>query len=657
MSPDPSVVPYGAWPSPVSAASLTADSVVLAEPRLDGDDVYWLEGRPAEGGRVVVVRRTPDGQTHDVTGAPYNVRSRVHEYGGGAYDVRDGVLVFCNLEDTRVYRMDVRAGDSPVPITPGGALRYGDLRYWPGSASLSAVREDHTGAGEPVNSLVRLELHGDNAGGGQVLVEGPDFVSSAAVHSDGRRIAWVQWSHPHMPFDSTELCVGEVTDAGRVVGTRRIAGGPEEAAIQPQWSGDRLVFISDRTGWWNLYADEAGRDAPVALYPAAAEFGDPQWAFGMSACALAPGGRIVCTWVENDTHHLGILDTSTSRLTPVSFGAVFVGAVQALGSRVVARAGFPDRPDALVRLDLADLDGADLDGVEILRASSVDTLDPEMVSVAEPLTWPAPDGSAVHGFYYPPRNRDFVGPADELPPLLVMSHGGPTSMTTATYTRARQFWTTRGFAVLDVNYGGSCGYGRAYRERLRGQWGVVDVDDCASGAQAMVAMGRADPARLAIRGGSAGGYTTLAALTFRDVFTAGASLFGIGDLETLARDTHKFESRYLDGLIGPYPERRDLYRERSPIHHVEQLHCPMILLQGREDQVVPLNQAESMAAAVRANGLPVALLVFDGEGHGFRRAENQIRALEAEAYFYSRVFGFALADDVDPVEIENLPPG
>jgi dipeptidyl aminopeptidase/acylaminoacyl peptidase len=644
--------PYGSWPSPVSAKSLTAEVVRLSEPRLDGTDVYWLEQRPSDGGRSVVVRRTPDGRSTDVTGAPFNVRSRVHEYGGGAYDVRDGVLIFCNFDDTRVYRVEVGSESEPTPITPAGPLRYGDLRFWSDAPVISAVCEDHSGDGEAANRLVQLDLVGENVDGGRVLVDGTDFVSSAAVHPDGRRIAWLQWNHPNMPFDGTELCVGEVPDDGRVEGTHAIAGGPRESVIQPRWSGDRLIFVSDRSGWWNLYAHDDGADGPTPLHRAEAEFGDALWSLGMSTYDVLSDGRIVCSWLVDDRHHLGILDTSTGELRPLLGDAIFVDSVRAAGDRIVVRAGYLDRPDELVQLDVRDLDRA-----EVLRASSTDTLDPAAVSVAEALTWAAPDGSTVHGFYYPPRNLGYDGPDDELPPLLVMSHGGPTGLTTSAYERTRQFWTTRGFALLDVNYGGSTGYGRAYRDRLIGQWGIVDVDDCVSGAEALVAMGRADPARLAIRGGSAGGYTTLAALTFRDVFTAGASHFGIGDLETLARDTHKFESRYLEGLIGPYPERRDVYLERSPIQAVERIHCPMILLQGREDQVVPLNQAESMAAAVRGKGLPVALLIFDGEGHGFRRSENQIRALEAEAYFYSRVFGFTLADDVEPVEIENLPIG
>jgi dipeptidyl aminopeptidase/acylaminoacyl peptidase len=645
----PSVAPYGSWTSPVSAASLVADAVTLAEPRTDGPDLYWLEGRPSDSGRVVVVRRTADGQTQDVTRAPFNVRSRVHEYGGGAYDVSGGVLVFCNFDDRRVYRLDLTTDNAaePRPVTPEGPLRYGDLKITPNGASLLAVCEDHGTGGEPANRLVRLDLAGDNLDGGSVLVEGPDFVSSAALSPDGARLAWLQWDHPNMPWDGCELQVADLAADGSLDHRRVVAGGSGESPTQPRWAPDgRLVFLSDRSGWWNLYACDVtdGSADPAALWPSNHEFADPQWLLGTSSYGITHDGTLLCTWLDEGYARLGTVSLGSGERREIDSEATLVSEVQVSGRAGYLVVGYADRPAALVRLDVT-LPGA----LSVMRESAPGSLDPSYVSLPEPVSWRSADGAEVYGFYRRPHHPGFRGPDGESPPLVVMSHGGPTGRSAPVFDLALEFWTSRGIGVLSVNYRGSSGYGRAYREALRGCWGVVDVDDCATGAVAMASLGRADPQRLAIRGGSAGGYTTLAALTFRDVFTAGASLFGIGDLEALVRDTHKFESRYGDGLIGPYPQERDLYIERSPIHHVDQISCPMILLQGRDDPVVPLNQAESMAEALRQRGLPVALVVFDGEGHGFRRAENIIAAFEAEAYFYSRVYDFDLADPVEPI--------
>lgn len=659
----PTVVPYGSWSSPVSAQSLTEHTVGLTEPRIDGDDLYWLEGRASEGGRVVVVRRTPDGSVRDVTAAPYNVRSRVHEYGGGAYDVAGSVVVFCNFDDRRVYRVDLRAGGPPTPraITPASDLRYGDLVLEAGGRRLFAVCEDHSGPGEARNRLVMLDAgaDADNAEGGTTLVEGPDFVAFPTPSPDGSTFAWMQWSHPAMPWDESQICVAELRD-GRISRGRVVAGTPGESVTQPSWAPDgRLFFVSDRSGWSNLYAAEVGNAGvgkagdgaaePVALRTDDHDFAGPQWALGSRSYGVGSDGIVVCTWLDSGYARISTLDPASGTFREVESDVTAVRDLRVDGSTALLVAGYADKPAAVVRIDLSAPEES-----EILRRSSEATLDPSYISRPEPVSWDGPAGE-VFGFYYPPTNSVHRGPDGELPPLLVGSHGGPTAMSPPTFDAATQYWTTRGLAVLNVNYGGSSGYGRAYRERLRGAWGIVDVADCAGGATAMAERGKADPQRLGIRGGSAGGYTTLAALAFTDVFSCGASYFGVGDLEALARDTHKFESRYLDGLVGPYPERADLYRQRSPVHHVDGLSCPLILLQGSEDRVVPPNQAETMAAALRARGLPVALLMFDGEGHGFRKAENVIRATEAEVYFYSRVFGFELAEPFEPVEIYNLP--
>jgi dipeptidyl aminopeptidase/acylaminoacyl peptidase len=656
----PTSAPYGAWHSPIKAADLTAGSVDLTQPVVDGPDLYWLEGRPSEGGRVVLVRRTPDGETHDVTPPPFNVRSRVHEYGGGAYDVVGGVVVFSNYLDQRVYRMELNdpgGAQSPIAITPRGALRYGDLRLDVPGRAVYAVCEDHTGVGEsasePVNRLVRLGLESDNDDGGVVLVDGHDFFSSPTLSPGRGQLAWVQWDHPHMPWDETELCVADISDDGIISGERTVGGGPGESAFQPRWAADGLLlFLSDRTGWWNLYAAPVAT-APgeaVPLWPEPYDFADPQWGLGMSSYGIAGSGVLLCTWTVDGYARVGVLDLATGERTTLETDVSTVSALCVRRDVAFLSVGYVDRPTALVRMDLGEPGEW-----EVVRTSTSYRIDPAFISVPEPVTWRNSAGQDVHGFYLPPRNPSYAAPDGDLPPLLVLSHGGPTSMTKPALRPENLYWTTRGIGVLQVNYGGSSGYGRAYRERLRGQWGIVDVDDCTSGALAMAEAAKADRRRLAIRGGSAGGYTTLAALAFRDVFAAGASMFGIGDLETLARDTHKFESRYIDGLVGPYPEARDRYVERSPIHHVDSIRCPMLLLQGTADPVVPPSQAEAMAEAVRAKGLPVALLLFEGEGHGFRRAESVVRALEAEAYFYSRVFGFELAEPVEPVDIDNLP--
>jgi dipeptidyl aminopeptidase/acylaminoacyl peptidase len=514
-----------------------------------------------------------------------------------------------------------------------------------------AVREDHSlPDAEPVNTLVQLTLDGPNEDGGRVIVSGTDFISSPALTADGTRLAWLTWSHPNMPWDGTELWCADLGPDGELSDVRLVAGGVTESIARPRWEADgTLIFVADRTGWWNLYADDNGAVTPLA--PMEAEFAEPQWTFGMTSWDLLPDGDIVCAWTHDGVWHLGRLDRQSGELCAYDLPFVDIASVRAqpAANAAVFRAGSATAPGGVVRIDLAS--GA----WEMLRASSDAEIDPAFVSIARPVSWPTPDGATAYGFYYPPVNPTVAAPGGKLPPLIVESHGGPTGATSSAFSLSTQFWTSRGFAILDVNYGGSTGYGRAYRDRLKDSWGIVDVDDCVSGAEFLAQQGLADPDRMIIRGGSAGGYTTLAALAFRDAFRVGVSYYGIGDLEALARDTHKFEARYLDGLIGPYPEAREIYLERSPIHHVDQLGSAMLLLQGLDDKVVPPNQATMMADAVRAKGLPVAHLEFVGEGHGFRSAETIRRTLEAELAFYGRVLGFEPADDLPPLEINNLP--
>ena len=637
--------PYGSWRSPITSALIVSETIGFAQIALAGEDVYWIEARPSEGGRHVVVHRAASGVTADVTPAPFNARSRVNEYGGGAMTVGADTVWFSNFADQRVYRQE--RASAPTPLTPAAAMRYADGVLDGARQRLVCVREDHTVPDrEAVTTIVALPLNGAESTG-EVLVSGDDFYAAPRLSPDGRRLAWMTWNHPNLPSDGSEIWVATFAPDGSLTDRVRVAGGPTEAVLQPEWSPDgALYFISDRTGWGNLYR---WRDGGEPLCPMAAEFGAALWSLGISAYAFDSADRIICAFDQQGTARLGSVDTRTRRLEILETPYSDIREVRAGRGQAVLIAGSPTEALAIVRLDLQT--GA----VEVIRRSMAVDVDPRFFSIPRAIEFPTTDGATAHAFVYAPTNPDFTGPAGERPPLLVISHGGPTGSTSVGLNLHRQYWTSRGFCLVDVNYRGSTGYGRAYREQLDGRWGVADVDDCVNAARYLVDRGEADPARLAIRGGSAGGYTTLCALTFRDVFTAGASHFGISDLEALARETHKLESHYLDHLIGPYPERRDLYVERSPIHFTDRLSCPLILFQGLEDKVVPPRQAEAMFAALRAKGVPVAYVAFEGEQHGFRRAENIRRALDAELYFYGKVFGFPLSDPVEPVPIENLP--
>jgi dipeptidyl aminopeptidase/acylaminoacyl peptidase len=636
------IAPYGSWKSPVTSDLIVSESITLGQPMLDGDDIYWIEARPQEKGRCVIVKWTPDGATADVNPPPFNARTRVHEYGGAGYLAADGVVFFSHFADQRLYRQ--LPGSPPEALTPEREWRYADAILDRGHNRLICIREDHTDPDhEAVNTVAAVSLE---TGESIVLVSGNDFYSSPRLSPDGNRLAWLTWNHPNMPWDGCELWVAELDRSGDILSPQKVAGSPAESIFQPEWSPDGILhFVSDRTGWWNLYRWREGN--VEALCPMEAEFGGPQWVFGMSYYAFA-GGAILCAYEKNGHSHLASLDPGTLKLTPIELPYTEIWRVKAGKGFVVLGVGSPTEPSALVRLDLATKQ------IEVLRRSSNLTIDPGYLSIPQAIEFPTEGGLTAHAIFYPPKNRDFAAPEGEKPPLLVMSHGGPTGATTTAFKLGVRYWTSRGIAVVDVNYGGSTGYGRAYRKRLKGRWGIVDMDDCANAALYLAEQGLVDRNKLAITGGSAGGYTTLCCLTFKDAFKAGASHFGVSDLEALAKDTHKFESHYLDGLIAPYPERRDLYLERSPIHHTHKLSCALILFQGLEDKIVPPNQAEKMFEAVRAKELPVAYVAFEGEQHGFRQATNIKRALDGELYFYSKVFGFELADPVEPVAIENL---
>ena len=638
------VAPYGSWKSPITTDVIVSETTRFGGLTLDGEDVYWVESRPTEGGRYVIVQRTPEGRTTDMTPVPFNARTRVHEYGGGAFVVSGGTICFSNYTDQRLYCQ--KSGSAPYPITPNVPLRYADGIIDRRRNRLICVCEDHTDVEhEAVNSLVAVKL--SDTPEAQVLVSGCDFYASPRLSPDGAQLAWLTWSHPNMPWDGCELWVGEVRDDGSIGQIVQVAGGPDESIFQPEWSPDGVLhYVSDRTGWWNLYRWRDGHIEPQ--YQIEAEFGRAQWLFGMSTYAFESANRIICAYNVRGIWHLGILNTTTGELERIETPYSEISFLRCGSGCAVFYAGSPTAPVSVVRLDLATRRMA------VLRHSSNVVIDIRYLSVPQAIEFPTEHGLTAHAFFYPPQNRDYTPPFSERPPLIVVSHGGPTGATSTAFDLEIQYLTSRGIAVLDVNYGGSTGYGRAYRQRLNGQWGTVDVDDCVNGVRYLVARGAVDEDRIAIRGGSAGGYTTLCALTFRDIFKAGASYYGVSDLEALVQDTHKFESRYLDNLIGPYPEQRDLYRESSPIHFTNQLSCPLIFFHGLEDKVVPPNQAELMVEALRAQGLPVAYIPFEGEQHGFRRAENIKRALEAELYFYAKVFGFALADSVEPVLIANL---
>ena len=658
---DRTVLPYGSWPSPITVDMAVSSSLALREPRFDGDDLYWTEGRPQERGRQVIVRWNERDGAVDVTPAEFNARTMAHEYGGGSYAVADGTVYFSNLADGRIYRQPRDA--APVALTPEGPYRYGDLTFDGARNRLLCVREDMTRAlgadahtpgpdgrmPEPEDALVAID---PESGATTVLARGYDFYNTPRPSPDGMRLAWLSWRHPNMPWDSTELWVAHLDAAGMPADPQLIAGGPDESVIQPEWAPDgSLVFISDRSGWWNLYRRNGPADGSApevqAVAPMDAELGGPLWVFGLSWYGIADDGTIVAMVRRAGTDELWRFPVSGAA-SRIELPYANIGLVQVSGRRVVYEASGPMQP---LCVELLDLDSGER---RVLRQSFELSVDPSFVSKPEHITFPTSDGDVAHAWYYPPTNPGAAGPADARPPLVVHNHGGPTSLSPAHLDLGKQFFTSRGFAVVDVNYRGSNGYGREYMRKLYGTWGIYDVDDCINAARYLAQRGDVDPERMAIQGGSAGGYTTLCALAFHDVFAAGASYFGVGDIEALARETHKFESRYMDQLIGPYPAATALYHERSPIHHVGGFSKPLLVLQGRDDMVVPEAQSEQIVAALKERRIPHAYLAFEGEGHGFRQAANIRRSLEAEASFYAQVFGFNLADDFEPLKVEFL---
>jgi dipeptidyl aminopeptidase/acylaminoacyl peptidase len=643
------IAPYGSWISPITSEALVSGAVSLSDIVVDGDNIYWNEGRPQESGRRVIMKWSPgDGDATEVNPAPYNARTRVHEYGGAPYTVADGVVFFSNFSDQRVYRQD-GPGAEPRPITPAVDLRYADYEVDRSRQRLIAVREDHRADDrEAVNTIAAIGLNGESIeDGGQVLVSGNDFYAAPTISPDGAKLAWLTWNHPNMPWDGCELWVGEFDADGAITNANPIAGGDNESIFQPMWSPDGVLhFVSDRTGWWNLYRTHGGAAEPLA--PMEAEFGRPLWTLGMSTYGFASATRILTTFTSDGAWKIAELNLNSGTLNVIPTPFNEVADIKVGNGFVAFIAGGATQSMAVYRHDLAS------GNTVALKQSKEASFDPGYISAPEAVEFPTENGLTAHALFYPPKNKDYEAPEGDLPPLVVISHGGPTGANHSSLDLSIQYWTSRGFAIVNVNYGGSTGYGRAYRERLRDAWGIVDVDDCVNAAKFLATQGKVDPDRLAIRGWSASGYTTLAALTFRDVFKAGASHYGISELEAMATETHKFESRYLDGLIGPYPEGKEIYEQRSPINFVDNLSAPLILFQGLEDKVVPPNQAQMMHDAVKAKGEPVALVMFEGEQHGFRQAKNIRLALDGELYFLCKVFNIPVPADAQPVEIANL---
>jgi dienelactone hydrolase len=646
--------PYGSWRSPITSPLVAASGVSLRELEVVENDLYWIEGRPLEGGRNVIMRRCADGRLVEVTPQGFNVRTRVHEdQGGGDYCVHGSSVYFANWDDQRLYHHNVDGDQQPQPITPEpdtpAGARYADLSITPDGRLIICVCELHADLGrDAVTEIVAVPADGLTEP--RVLVSGSDFYAYPRLSPDGRRLAWMTWNYPQMPWDGSELWVADLTPDATVSGARKVAGGTDEAIFQPAWSPQGILhFISDRTGWWNLYRERSG--VVEALAPMEAEFGQALWCLNQSTFAFLGDGSIACVFEQSGIGHIGLLRPGQQHMDDLHVPETAFGYRSYLrsdGQRLFYLGSSASDFTCLVAFDPA------TGGREVLRRSRERSIDPAYLSMPEAIEFPTDGGLSAHAFYYRPVNRDYMAVSGERPPLIVANHGGPTGATSPALNLSTQFWTSRGFAVVDVNYGGSTGYGRAYRQRLNSQWGVVNLADCANVARFLVDRDEVDGQRIAIHGGSAGGYTALCALVFSDLFAACAAHYGISDLETWAKETYKFEAHMADILVGPYPETRDRYRARSPIYFVDHASCPAIILQGLEDRICPASQAENMVAALRAKGVPVAYVPFAGEQHGYRRAENIQRALDAELYFYGRIFGFQPVDHVEPVIIENL---
>lgn len=636
--------PYGSWKSPVTAESLVEKSLRLGQVSVDDNKVIWTEGRPSEKGRTALMEWSIDKGLNEVSQPEWDVRTRVHEYGGGAFHFKYGQRFYVDNRDQNLYKI-LRDGSRQLLTTNHEKQRFADADFDSKRKQVVMVMEDHSESGEASNMLVSVSIDGTSET--QVIAVGNDFFSNPRISPEGDQLLFLSWDHPNMPWDGTQLWLGDLDEYGNLTRIERIAGDEDESVFQPQWdpNGD-IYYISDHSGWWNIYRYSKGEHTIVLKKEA--EFGLPQWVFGMSTYAVTKTGELVASYMDLNGSALIRINLDTGMSEEINTPFSDIDQLCGSGDLIAFIGSSPHQPAAVVSLSLA------TEEINILRKSSETVLDDDNISCAELLSYESQSGEKTHAWYYAPQNAKYVGPDEEKPPLIVLSHGGPTANSNNAFKLPIQFWTTRGFAVVDVNYSGSTGYGREYRQRLNGNWGIRDVEDCAGAAEYLVHMGQVDSERLIIKGGSAGGYTTLAALAFTNTFRAGASYYGVGDLELLAKDTHKFESRYLDQLVGTYPEEQLTYKDRSPINHVDRLDCPVIFLQGLDDPVVPPNQAEEMVQSLRNLGVPVAYIPFEGESHGFRQASTIIKAIQSEYYFYSKIFKIEASDSLEPIEIFNL---
>ena len=640
----PMTAPYGTWKSPLSAQRVAAGARPLSAPRIAGASLVWLEGLPAEGGRVAALRLQANGQREVLTPAPFNVRTRVHEYGGGALAVQGDTLYFSNFADNLVYAQE--GSGAPRPLTDNKLQRHADFELDASRRRLIAVREDHSAGGhEPSTSLVALPL--DSSQPGTTLAAGADFYAAPRLSPDGKQLAWITWSHPRMPWNGTELWLADIDAQSALANSRRVAGGDTESLCQPAWSpAGELFVVSDRSGWWNLYRVRGDDLAPV--YPMQAEFGQPMWVFAQSLYSFTGPHEMVAACFEGAVSRLFRIDLRSGTVSPLATPLTDIKEVRGGPGFVLVHAAAADRPEQIVRIDVA------TGSHDVVAQAITELPEARYLSTPQSITYPSGEGRVAHGFFYPPANGDCRGPEGELPPLIVTSHGGPTAGAFSGFATGIQLFTSRGYAVLDVDYGGSTGYGKAYRKRLEGEWGVVDVDDCVAGAKYLADKGLVDGSRQAVRGGSASGFTTLAALAFTDQFDAGCTYFGIGDLRAFVKDTHKFESRYLESLLGPWPDAKQVYLDRSPSLHAEQITAPVLVQQGAEDRIVPPSEAERIVDALFERRVPHAYLLYPGEDHGFRGHDAIIRSFGAELSFYAQVFGFEPADAIEPITIQFL---
>jgi len=634
------IAPYGSWKSPITPELLSTRYNYIDQMIADGSAIYWTEVRPSEKGRFALMSKRDNEEPVEMLGPKFNFRTAVHEYGGGAFAAKDNLIFFSNFSDGKIYFFD---GSDAKPVTEAGDFRYADLLYDSASRRLICIREDHS-QDDVINSIISIDI---DTGEVLQLASGNDFYSSPKLSPDGKKLAWLTWNHPDMPWDSTELYVASYEN-GSLNEQTKVAGGNGESIFQPEFSPSGLLhFISDRTGWWNIYRHN-GEDIQN-LTPMQADFGVPQWRFGLSTYAIESEERIICSWFKDGAGNLGILQIGKG-VEKVNIPYNYFSYVRSANNYGYFLAGSATEFPCIIRYSLS---GKSYD---VVYRPKTPVIDIGYLSMPRHIEFQSSGGRKTFAYFYECKNRDYIGPRGQKPPLIVICHGGPTSHSLPVLSVEIQFWTSRGFSVAQVNYGGSSGYGEQYRNALYGKWGIVDVEDCVKCAEYLVKAGKADPKKLIIRGGSAGGFTTLSALTFKRTFAAGSSYSGISDPESLLMKTHKFESHYLEKLIGPYPEAKKLFEERSPLKNVKKISAAVALFHGSEDRVVSSEQSEMIYKALKEKRTPVMFMLFEGEGHGFVTSDAIKKSVEAELYFYSKLFGFSPADQLAQYNVDNLSP-